>query len=199
MASRDRRPDPQLENAADTYNSFGTNKKLRGHLRRVRGERSFDDALRCRAAAVPLSHFLGKGGRGGPADPRLPDGRFEAGGTKQAPEHPTGQPSHATYDAVVSLRVPCQDLLGAHVAVALRRGEDFDVARGFRHEVVDRVIGERGELLGSVGSRGHGAHGGEGVDGLRSSERDGMSPENSGAKQKRESFHSIWHAKSPET
>ena len=32
--------------------------------------------------------------------------------------------------------------------------------------VVDRVIGERGELLGSVGSRGHGAHRGEGVDGL---------------------------------
>ena len=37
------------------------------------------------------------------------------------------------------------------------------------------------------------------VDGLRSSERDGMPAENSGAKQKRESFHSIWHAKSPET
>ena len=29
MASRDRRPDPQLENAADTYNSFGNIKMLR--------------------------------------------------------------------------------------------------------------------------------------------------------------------------
>ena len=41
--------------------------------------------------------------------------------------------------------------------------------------------------------------GGEGVDGLRFSELDWMPADNSGAKQKRESFHSIWHAKSPET
>ena len=36
MASRDRRPDPQLENAADTYNSFGNIKMLtvRGLLER---------------------------------------------------------------------------------------------------------------------------------------------------------------------
>ena len=100
-------------------------------------------------------------------DAAPPDGRFEAGGTNEAPEHPTGQPSHATHDAVVRLRVPCQDLLGAHVAVALRRGEDFDVARGFRHEVVDRVIGERGELLGSVGGHGDGAHRGAAFIGAR--------------------------------
>ena len=39
-------------------------------------------------------------------------------------------------------------------------------------KVVDDVIGERGELLRSVGSRGDGAHRGEGVVGLRSSERE---------------------------
>ena len=41
----------------------------------------------------------------------------------------------------------------------------FPVGGGAKHsdEVVDRVIGERGELLGSVGSRGNGAHRGEGV------------------------------------
>jgi hypothetical protein len=78
------------------------------------------------------------------------------------------------------------DLLGAHVAVALGRREDFDVARGFRHEVVDGVLGERGELLRSVGGRGSGAHRAEGVDGCRGA----TGLENSGAlrKQKRRVF-----------
>ncbi len=81
--------------------------------------------------------------------------RRGAGGTQEAPEHPTGQPSDATHDAVVRLRVPCQeaDLLGAHVAVALRRRKDFDIARSFRHEVVDGVFVVRDVIETTYGGK----------------------------------------------
>jgi hypothetical protein len=117
---------------------------------------------------------------------------------QEAPEHPTGQPSNAAHDAVLRLRVPRQeaDLL-RDVAVALGRREDFDVARGFRHEVVDGVLGKRGELLWSVGGRGSGAHRAESVDGCRGATAREFG---SDAKTEKESYHSIRHdAILPET
>ena len=53
MASRDPRPDPQLENAADTYNSFGTIKMLR--VRGLLERNQYRSQTKATSHAIPSS------------------------------------------------------------------------------------------------------------------------------------------------